>query len=295
MNIFERIAEWWAEPVVQQWFWKILTVVLLIAAMFIVAGIVKKIFSRMMKRPNVTNAKRTYYSMARSLCVAAVYVVFVAVMISQFENLRNLSISLLAGSGIAVLGVTLAAQDLLSNIVGGLSISVSQPFKVGDTVKYFSTGTVGVVESINLRHTTIKTFDNRRVVIPNSVVNSDVVENYSANEDEFSGLFTEFGIAYSADAEKAMEIIIAEVRKHPAFVDRRTEEEKKAGIEDVKVRVVGWKDSSVTLKLWLWAKDFPTVCAMQQDLLLSVKNEFSKQGIEIPYQYINVINKTEGK
>ena len=80
--------------------------------------------------------------------------------------------------------------------------------------------------------------------------------------------------------------------KHPLLLDRRTEEEKKADVPEVVIRVVNLGDSAITLRAWAWAATAVNATVMKYDLLKSIKERFDKEGIEIPYPYYNQIVKT---
>jgi small conductance mechanosensitive channel len=84
------------------------------------------------------------------------------------------------------------------------------------------------VEDITLRHTVIRNFENRLIVIPNSVINNETIIN-STLTHEFVCIFVEVTIAFNSDVDKAMKLIQEEAMKHPECKDSRTEEEKKMG------------------------------------------------------------------
>ena len=86
-------------------------------------------------------------------------------------------------------------------------ISVFRPFEVGDRINFVNMSIVGYIEDISLRHTTIRTFTNSRLIVPNSVMNREVLEN-SHIIDPVAGGFLDITIAYTADIDKAMDIIV---------------------------------------------------------------------------------------
>ena len=107
----------------------------------------------------------------RGVLIAILVFVFLTSILSQFPSLKKLMDTMLASSGIVALVVGFASQDAVANLTSGLLVTVFKPCKVGDTVRLVSQNITGVVEEISLRHTVIRTFDNRRTIIPNSTFN----------------------------------------------------------------------------------------------------------------------------
>ncbi|MBN2145014.1 MAG: mechanosensitive ion channel family protein [Candidatus Aureabacteria bacterium] len=208
--------------------------------------------------------------------------------------LRHLTGSILASSGVIAIVIGFAAQHALANIISAFFIAIFKPFSIGDKVKFIGKDIIGTIEDITLRHTIIKTFENKRIIIPNAIVSTEVIENANI-VDETICKFFEIGIGYDSDHNKAMKIIEEEVMKHPDFFDNRTKEEKKKGLSPVKVRIVGFGESSVNLRAWVWARNHTEAFDMICDLNQSIKERFNKQGIEIPYPYRNIIHKNAAR
>ena len=104
---------------------------------------------------------------------------------------------------------------------------IFKPFSVGDRVKIGQLYS-GDVEDITLRHTIIKDFEHRRIVIPNSMINNETIINSTLVEDKLC-MFVELGIALDADINKAMLIIQDEAAKHRFITEKQTPEQKKRG------------------------------------------------------------------
>ncbi|HBG61770.1 MAG: mechanosensitive ion channel protein MscS [Omnitrophica WOR_2 bacterium GWF2_38_59] len=203
---------------------------------------------------------------------------------------RTLAASLFAGSGVLALIIGFASQHAFANIVSGIFIALFKPFSIGDRIKLIGKEIVGVVEDITLRHTIVRTFENKRIIIPNSVISTDIIENANIIEEKTCKFF-EVGISYDSDINKAISIIRNAVIRHPDYYDNRTFEEKEENVDLVTIRVMGFGDSSVNLRAWVWGKDAPTVFKIVCDLNKTVKEEFDKEGIEIPYPYRTVVFK----
>ena len=203
---------------------KVIAIAVLCVLMLVSVKLTKALFRRILSRPNVLKEKKTHLALTKSIIVAIIYIFFIAIMLSQFDELKSLGTSLLAGSGIAALAIGLAAQDAIGNVIGGIFISLFQPFKIGDTITYVDKNLTGVVEDITVRHTVIRTFNNKRLIIPNGLINKEIVENSNYSDDKVC-VFLDLDIAYTSNTDKAIGIITDEAVKHPDFLDIRNPEE----------------------------------------------------------------------
>jgi small conductance mechanosensitive channel len=196
--------------------------------------------------------------------------------------LNNLAISLLASSGVLVIVIGFAAQETVSNLISGFFISFFRPFSINDQIVLIERNITGTVEDITMRHTVIRTFENNRVVVPNSIINKTIIENRDL-KDHKACRFLVMSIAYHADIDKARAIMIEEAQKHPLLIDNRSKKDIKDGVEQFKVIVFQLSNSSVDLRIALWTKNNADAFASLADLRESIKKRFDKAGIEIPY------------
>ena len=138
------------------------------------------------------------------------------------------------------------------------------------------------MEDITLRHTVIKDFENRRVVIPNSVISNEVILN-STIEDEKICVLLEFPVSYQAALSKVFEISERAASAHPYYIDNRNEDEMQRGEKPVMVRVTALNELSVQVRVSVWAKNAIEAFIMKCDLMRTIKDEMTKAGIEAPY------------
>jgi len=202
---------------------------------------------------------------------------------------KAFSVSLLAGAGILAIVVGLAAQKTLTNIISGISIAVSVPFRIGDKVKIGEE--YGDVEELTLTHTVMKTWDNRRVIIPNSLVSDKEVINYSIKDEKLMWTIN-IGIGYDSDIDKARKIMLDKAKKHPDVivpdvVDAKGEIEK----GEPYVTVTECADYSVKLRLYFWVAAPNKAWKTSFELIEQIKKEFDKQGIEFPYLQRTIVRK----
>jgi small conductance mechanosensitive channel len=122
---------------------------------------------------------RTTISFLQQVVTAAIWVMMLILYAHLIPVLRAMGTALLAGASVASVVIGLAAQTTLGNLVAGVSITIYRPFRLGDKLQVAApTGTeTGTVELISLGYTTLRTFDGRLVVLPNSIAASQVTIN----------------------------------------------------------------------------------------------------------------------
>ncbi|WP_321481352.1 mechanosensitive ion channel family protein [uncultured Bacteroides sp.] len=255
------------------------------------ASLIKFLFRRAQKRKNGSFIDQTTASFLRQISIYSVYIIGSAIFLSLIPGMETVGNSILAGAGIMAMAVGFASQEALSNFISGLFIVFAKPFRIGDVIKLDDIVT-GTVCEITLRHTIIRSLENRMIIIPNSKINTSTIINSTLSELEICS-FIEIGVSYNADLDKAMSLMRSEIMKHPLLIDHRSNEDKEKGIPQVPIRVTNLGDSSITLKAWAWASTSGDAFVMKCDLLKSIKELFDKENIEIPYPYSNVIIKKE--
>ncbi|XOV69178.1 MAG: mechanosensitive ion channel family protein [Fluviicola sp.] len=221
-----------------------------------------------------------------------IWMIATGLIIFQIPELKSLAVTIFAGAGILLAAIGFAAQEAFANIVSGIFIVIFRPFRVGDMIKVGDQN-YGIVEDITLRHTVIVSFENKRMIIPNSRISSDVIINDSIQEPKVCR-YIEVGISYDSDIDLAMKCIREEATKHPLALDNRTNKEKKAGADMVEVVVLRFNEYSIDLRAYVWTKNPLLALRMHSDINIAIKKRFDKEGIEIPFPYRNLIVK-DGK
>lgn len=262
----------------------------ILVATVIVALAFNRFMVRYIKRSSeeLVNDPTNYQFLRRAILVL-LYMVGISLAIYAIPPLRTLAQSVLAGAGILAIAIGFASQAAFSNIVAGIFIVIFKPFRVHDRIEIENSIT-GVVEDITLRHTIIRNFENRRVIIPNSkiseqnIINSDLIESKICK-------WIEIGISYDSDIKLAKKIMVEETEKHPLALDPRSKEDIENGAPRVNVRVLQLGDFSVLLRAWAWAANSPDGFELKCDLLESIKARFDAEGIEIPFPYRTLVFK----
>ena len=209
-------------------------------------------------------------------------------LISVIPELSSLSFSLFASAGIVAIVLGLAAQQTLGNLLSGITLIFSRPVRIGDDVRIENE--YGIVEEIGLRHVMINSWDNKRIIIPNSKINEQTIINYTIKDKSMIQKL-DFSISYDSSIDKAKKIIEEEVRKNENFLDKIKDKDLLRGA--VSVRVSEWMNSGIQLSVYFWAKDCQTGRLMLNDLRESVKKRFDQEGIEIPFNYTTVVFKKD--
>lgn len=256
--------------------------------LLITARIINHIFARMIQK----HYRRDNLKFVLRLKTITVNIIALYAVLDLFRPFQTLLKTLLASGGVIAVVIGLAAQEAAGNFINGLMIVMFKPFKIGDLIKINNGELVGTVEDISLRHTVIKTFENTKIIVPNSVIDKAVLENVTA-VNERKGNFLELEISYESDLETAMQIISEEVKKHPDYMDGRTAEEKKQKQPEVVIRLIDFADSGLKLKATVYSKNNAQGYAMLSDIRIAIKKRFDEAGIEIPYPHRSVTLKQE--
>jgi len=264
----------------------------IIVATIIFAFFVGRFFKRLIKRSTADMRNDpTNYLFLRHALITIIYIVGFSIAIYMMPNLRTLASSLLAGAGILAVAVGFASQHALSNIISGVFIVIFKPFRVNDQIKFRDL--IGFIEDITLRHTVIRDFENKRIIIPNTLISDEIIVN-SHFVDERICKWIEVGISYDSNLLKAKKIMEEEILKHPFHIDGRNEEQIRDGAEEVQIKVVRLNDSSVDLRAWAWATNAPNAFIMSCDLNESIKLRFDKEpDIEIPFPHRTLVHKNK--
>lgn len=219
---------------------------------------------------------------------ALVVIIAVFAVLMTIEPLKQFAATLLASSGIVAVVVGLAAQEAFGNLFSGISIGLSHPFKVGDYIEISGQNLCGHVMEMHLRHTVIRDTDRQLIVVPNSVLNKNIIRTTPSTGGYICNHLN-ITISYQSDIERALGILEQCVLAHPDHMDIRTPEEKAAGKPAARARVVDFGDFGIQLRICVWTQDAIIALYALSDIRRTVKQEFDRCGIEIPYPYQNVI------
>jgi small-conductance mechanosensitive channel len=250
-------------------------VVLRMLLVFSITILIERIFTVTFKKKK---HDRLYFRMLYNITRAIIFVAGLFLMLYQAPIFSTGFLqTLLAGSGIAALAISLSAQESLGNFINGLVISASKPFEVGDRIRLVGGDITGWVEDITMRHTIIRTFMNSRVIIPNSVINKDMIENSNFHEARAAGLI-DIVITYHSNLDLAIEIMQNVIGKHPNYMDPRAPGDTKS--PKVSVLVRGLSIHGVELRASAWTVSIDNSFSTCSDIRRELKKEFDKSEIK---------------
>ena len=259
---------------------QIVFILSVVGILFVVSRILRFLVGRFIRgAAKKLKVDPTRYNFFKNAVDSILIFIALVIIFCSIPELRTVGTTLLTGAGVLAAIVGFASQAAFSNIISGFFLVIFKPFSVGDRVKVGQLYS-GDVEDINLRHTIIRDFENRRVIIPNSVISNETIIN-STITDEKTCMFIEVAISLSSNINMAIKIIQEESLKHRYYIDNRSEAEIARGEESVMVRVMTFLDSGVQLRAYVWAKDPTDGFDLKCDLNKAIKERFDTAGITL--------------
>lgn len=216
-------------------------------------------------------------SFLKSALKIALFVVLVFIIVNYLGIATTGLAALFASAGVTV---GLALQGSLSNLAGGVLILILKPFKVGEYI--IACGDEGVVTSIEILCTKLRTGDNKVVIIPNgTLANSNII---NVSREEFRRVDFVFGVAYDSDLKLVKSLLQTAGERHELTL--------KDEDHPVKVFISEFGASSIDFGFRVWCKnsDYWTV---KWDLMEQVKAAFDANNIEIPFNQLDVNMKNQ--
>ena len=217
-------------------------------------------------------------------CIKGVVVVLALLLFGmQFSVTRDFALTLFQSASLMVAVLGFAAQSVLADVIAGMVLSFAKPFDIGERIVLEGIGIAGIVETITMRHTVIRAYDGSRVLIPNSVVNKQILRN-SNFDGNIVGTFLEVSVAYESDLTRAIEIVRQDVLAEPAVVDKS----KGNGEKEISVLLSSMNDSSCTIKTTIWTETVDESFLAASNIRLRIIEDFAKENIVIPYPHVTV-------
>lgn len=282
----EGIREFFqAHTTLEQILQLILMAVLTTIAVLIILRIEKKISKKLLTGKKTIN-RRFVENILRGA------VILVAVMWVMMSNPLTQSFGRVLFQGTAILGAVagIAAQPILADLFCGIMLSSAKPFDIGDRIE-LENGTAGIVKDITLRHVVLQGIDTVTYVIPNSKLNGMQVTNMSYHSTLRSVHFR-FGVSYDTDTAKAQEVIGRAVKESPYTVPGKPSAE---GNVYGPVYFLAFEESSLVMGVTVYYEPTVSTEMMKSDVNSRVRQALRSAGIEIPYNYLNIIEKNENK
>ena len=265
----EKLLVMWSRFV--EWFFSFLPNMVSALLILVIGFYIARVFSRYVSKLIIKlTGDETLGGFLRNVVFVAL---FILIIITALTNLGVQTTSIIAVLGTAGLAIGLSLKDSLSNLAGGILIIVLRHFKKDDLVVIGSV--TGKVQEVNLFQTKLVTPDNQVVIMPNSMVVSAPVTNVNVNPTRRMDLI--FSVSYTSDLQKA-KTILEEVFASDEYVLQ--EPKPLVGVDVLNA-------SSVDFMVRFWVKTGENINAKLK-LLQKVKIRFDAEGIEIPYNKLDI-------
>ena len=242
-------------------------VLLLILVGVVVIRVVLKLLDRVLARSKSLKSLSRYIHSVAKISMAFILVLMVA------EDVGIHTTSLVAMLSVAGLAVSLALQNTLSNVAGGIMLLVTTPFQVGDYVE--ADGISGTVHAIDLSYTAILTIDGKEIFVPNSQLSGTKIINYTILGRRRVDLnFTASYDAPTATVKRAIGEVLEDI---PQIIAEPAPE----------IHLSDYQASSIqyVVRAWTAAADYWTVYYAIQE---GVREAFDRHGVEMTYDHLNV-------
>ena len=247
-------------------FKKLMGTVLILAIGVLVIRVIMRLIAAALEKAHLEKAA---HSLILSLAKAAMYVLLFLIAASQMGI--DVS-SIVALASVLTLALSLALQNMVSNLIGGFVILYTHPFHSGDYVEIAGQG--GTVKEISMTYTVLATPDNRIISIPNSAVAAAQVVNYSSADSRRVELTVT--ASYDAPTQKVLDALVL-----AGTVDNALLNPAPSAV------IVSYDDSAIRYSLRIWVKpgDYWDVYFQVNQ---RIKDVFDQQGIEMTYPHLNV-------
>lgn len=217
--------------------------------------------------------------------IIRVAIILIAVIWVLVSSTATTDIGKVLFQGTAILGAVfgLAAQPVLGDFFSGIAITLNRPFEIGDWVE-LENGTAGVVADITPRHVVLRSLGTVEIIVPNSKINALMIKDTSFKKLRSTKM--EFNVAYGTDVDKASELIKNAVTSSELTVPAKDEDYGPVFFE-------AFADSSLVLTMVVYYKQSTSGLEVKTDVNKRVNDAFNEAGIEIPFNYMNVVMKKE--
>ncbi len=230
---------------------------------FLVAGLVSKLVANRI----ASKAKYDIHEEVLILLERSVY--FTIVILGAVIAFRIVGIDLSSIIGFLGLGIGFAFKDLLANFIAGVVILTQKKFKIGDLIKVG--GRIGTITEIDVRTTDVKSLDGTLLVIPNSDMLTNVVQNFTANA--FRRISLKVGVEYATPLDKAIDVATKAVYKVEKVVKEPA----------TQVMAMEFSDSSIDLEVRFWVDSQMNWVQIQSEVIQNIRRDFDNAEIKIPF------------
>jgi len=259
----------------------LLVVLFLIFVTYIARKLNHKVFFRLQK-----DRKEIHLIFLEKFLANVILIVGAILVFSVFGGFDSLWKTVLGGTAIMSAVLAFVAQDAIKDVLAGLMISMYKPFELGNRI-VLEDGTAGIVKDITMRHVVLQGIDSLVFIVPNSKLNGMYIKNFSYHS-KFRSILFDFHIAYGSDVELAKKLIMQIVTDSDSTVPGK---KTSSGMTYADVYFMAFEDSSYRLSTTVYYPSVVPTEKITSEINFKVNKAFEENGIEIPFKYINVIQK----
>lgn len=272
-------------------FWQIMLFsIVVVLILWVLSRIIRFFMTKIIQRrirKNDGNYSTTSLKFLMNSIKFFTMILALVVIVLSVPVLRSKATFIFSGAGILAAIIGFAAQAAISNLIAGAFIVMFKPFRVGDFIRLDDIR-VGIVEDITLRHTVINNFENKRLIIPNSIISTESVLNHTIEDSQVLS-FNNFFIGVYADIDQARKIIQEEVQTLDYTIDNPNSRISKDK-NKVDVRVISTQNYRVHLRAYVWLNEPFEEFRNRAILAERVHKRFIAEGIDMPVDVRKIIN-----
>jgi small conductance mechanosensitive channel len=228
----------------EDFFIQLMAAVIILIVGWLLQWILRKVINAWSKRRNLKEtdpgAETRFRMIERLSTVTILFVAFgLAFWVIDIAALKAVAVGMFASASVVGVALGFAAQTTAANLFSGIVIAFAQPIRLGDSVTIEDE--FGTVESIGLLYTSIRIWDNRRLVIPNKLLSDRAIRNYTLIDPRMPALVT-LRLEYGTDVESVRKLLLETAQGHPHFLASPA----------ASVSVIEADNLGVTVRLMAW-------------------------------------------
>lgn len=243
--------------------------------------LVKKLFANLKKKN-----KSIHINYLERIISIGIGVAIVVLLVSSLDGTSSFLKTALGGTAVVTAVAAFAGQDIIKDVLAGMMISLQRPFELGDRIE-LENGMTGIVEDMTSRHVVLIAIDTVRIVIPNSKLNTMLLKSYSYRRPNRSAHFR-FSVGYDSDMALVKRVIARAVEESPLSIPGKKDAEGKPAYSDV--YFIAFADSALIMAVTVYYEKTTISEQLINDINTRVREALIANHIEIPYNYVNVVN-----
>ena len=208
------------------------------------------------------------------------YVVWIIAIVLMLDTIGIKITVILAGSAALLVGIGLGLQQTFNDVISGIILLSERSIKVGDLLEV--DGDIVKIQNIGLRTSTGLNRDEISIIIPNSLITTSKVINWS-HQSKKARFRIDVGVAYGSDVDKVIKILEESANEHPEVTDTSL----------IEARLMDFGNSSLDFSVLFYSKNIFRIHKVKSDIRRTINKKFNENGIAIPFPQMDVHMKPE--